>query len=128
MGNQNLRIGKSMENLSEYCAPGTRIKEEMIAVSESVSLRVITFIPKEETNNPAVLFIAGWISLIKGWKFVLKEMTKDFPVFYVETREKISSRVKGKVDYGVEEIGQDILALISHLNLNTANIFYLAVH
>lgn len=107
-----------MENLSEYCAPGTEIKEEMIAVSEIVSLRVITFMPNKKNDNPAVLFVAGWISLIKGWKFVLKEMTRDFPVFYVETREKISSRVIGKAGYGVEEIGQDILALVSRLNLN----------
>ncbi len=37
-----------MENLSKYCAPGTEIKEKMTAVSEFVSLRVITFMPKEK--------------------------------------------------------------------------------
>lgn len=106
-----------MEELTEFCAPGTKIKEEMVPVSENVSLRLITFIPGKKTNNPAVVFIAGWISHISSWKLSLLEMTKDFPVYYVETREKVSAQVKGKESYGVEEIGRDIVAMIKWLKL-----------
>jgi len=104
-------------NLIEFCAPGTKFKEEMIAVSENVSLRLITFTPNTINNNPAVVFIPGWISMISGWQEVLKEITKDFTVYYLETREKISSKIKGEVEYSVDEIGKDIIRLTEILKL-----------
>lgn len=105
------------ENLSDYCAQGSNCQEEMIPVTGNISLKVITFTPAIENDNPVILFIPGWISLIKGWKEVLQEMTKDFTVYYVETREKISSNVTGKIEYSVEATGKDIVELISKLNL-----------
>ena len=104
-------------NLIEFCAPGTIFKEEMIPISENVLLKLITFTPSLINNNPAVVFIPGWISMIKGWQEVLKEMTKDFTVYYLETREKISSQIKENADYSVEEIGNDIIRLIEILKL-----------
>ena len=101
----------SSDNLSDYCAPGTKWTERMVSVSDNVSLRVINFSPSKKTNQPTVLFIAGWISLMKGWKLVLREMTKDFNIIYVETREKISSQVTGKAEFSVEAIAQDIVTL-----------------
>ncbi len=106
-----------MDDLSQYCAAGATCKEQMIDVAENVSLRVISFTPTEDRGNPTVLFVAGWITLIAAWKNVLQEMTKDFTVHYVETREKISSQVKGKTEFGVENIGKDIITLISYFDL-----------
>jgi pimeloyl-ACP methyl ester carboxylesterase len=106
-----------MEDLSQYCALGATFQEQRIAVTENISLRVISFSPANDLHNPSIIFVAGWITLISAWKKVLQEMTKDFTVYYVETREKISSRVKGKAEYGVEDIGQDIVTLISHFDL-----------
>lgn len=99
-------------NLSDYCAPGTKWTEQMVSVSDNVSLRVVEFHPDKSTTQPTVLFIAGWISLMRGWKIVLKEMTKDFHVIYVETREKISSKINGKAEFSVEAIAQDIVKLV----------------
>ena len=100
------------ENLADYCAPGTTIRDEMVRVTPDVSLRVITFTPASASSYPAIVFVAGWISLIRGWGKVLREMTKDFRVTYVETREKISSRIEGRVQFGVEDIGGDIVSLV----------------
>jgi pimeloyl-ACP methyl ester carboxylesterase len=102
----------STDNLADYCAPGTKFTEQMVSVSDNVMLRVITFSPVKPTNQPTVLFIPGWISLMKGWKIVLKEMTKDFNIIYAETREKISSQVNGKVEFSVEAISEDIIKLV----------------
>ncbi len=110
-----------MTDLAEYCAPGATYNEEMISVSEHVSLRLITFSPAEDKNNPPVLFVAGWISLMSGWKEILQEMTKDFQVYYVETREKITSQVKGRENFGVEDIGKDLVALVSLLKFTSEN-------
>ena len=102
---------------SEFCAPGVQVKEEMIAVAKNVSLRVITFSPPTRNHNPGIVFVPGWISLIRSWKEVLVEMTRDFPVYYIETREKITSKVFGDPGFGVEAVGRDLAAIISHLNL-----------
>jgi pimeloyl-ACP methyl ester carboxylesterase len=52
-----------------------------------------------------------------AWGDVLREMTKDFRVFYVETREKQSSRVKGRAEYSAEAFGRDVVALTDQLDL-----------
>jgi len=91
----------------------------MVPVYPDVSLRVITFSPSQQDKNPAIVFVPGLVSLMEGWREVLLEMTKDFTVYYIETREKITSKVKGKVDYSLEAIGQEIAALVSHFNLES---------
>lgn len=106
-----------MEDLFQYCAPGSACKEEMISVTNNVALRVVTFSPSHDNENPPVIFVAGWITLMAAWKKVLREMTKDFKVYYIETREKISSQVIGKADYGVEDIGKDIVRLVNLFDL-----------
>lgn len=105
------------DNLADYCAPGTKFTEDMVAISDNVSLRVMTFEPKQKSDLPTVLFIPGWISLMKGWQIVLKEMTKDFNIIYAETREKITSEVKNTKDYSVDAIADDIIKLIDIYNL-----------
>lgn len=107
------------ENLKEYCATGASFTEEMINVSENVSLRLITFTPAEKNNNPEIVFVPGWVSQMIGWQEVLLEMTKDFKVYYLETREKISSVVKGDVGYSIEEMGMDIVKVIDLLKLKS---------
>jgi pimeloyl-ACP methyl ester carboxylesterase len=108
---------KSEIDLSEFCAPGAEAYEEMVPITDQVSLRVITFTPAKETAQPPVLFVAGLISQITGWKKVLREMTQDFIVHYAETREKATSVVKGSTNYSVEEIGRDLASLVSFLGL-----------
>jgi pimeloyl-ACP methyl ester carboxylesterase len=106
-----------VEDFSQFCDGGMTIDDRMIRTSTGATLRVITFEPKAEKRNPAILFVAGWITQMLAWKSVLKEMTKDFKVIYVETREKISSRVEKPAAYSIEAIGSDIISLVSLLGL-----------
>jgi pimeloyl-ACP methyl ester carboxylesterase len=103
------------ENIQDYCAEGASWNEAMIAVSDRVRLRVITFKPPKPSPKPPVVFVPGWITLMAAWKDVLREMTKDFTVHYVETREKSSSDVSGGVPYTVEALGRDIDEIVSRL-------------
>ncbi len=105
------------EDFSQFCSDGTAIDDRMICTDAGATLRVITFRPKVNKGNPAVLFVAGWITQMIAWKSVLKEMTKEYDVIYVETREKISSRVEKPADYSIEAIGSDIVSLVDLLNL-----------
>jgi pimeloyl-ACP methyl ester carboxylesterase len=102
----------SAENLQDFCAPGASVIDEMIPTAENVSLRVFTFTPESLPVYPPVVFVPGWVSQMFGWKEVLLEMSRDFKIYYIETREKISSRVEGKVKYDVESTGRDIVTLI----------------
>jgi len=106
-----------MEDLAEFIAAGINCKENLIAVNEQVNLRVITFEPLKDTDNPAVIFVSGWISRISGWKDVLIEMSRDFPIYYVETREKNSSVIAGEVSFRVVDFALDIAAVVDVLDL-----------
>lgn len=106
-----------MDHLSEFCAAGTTIDDRFERVHDGVELRVITFSPVIDRKNPVIVFVAGWISQMDAWKSVLQEMTKDFTVVYVETREKISSRIGTNAEYSIEAIGSDIVRLIELRNL-----------
>jgi pimeloyl-ACP methyl ester carboxylesterase len=105
------------EDFSDFCEAGTAVDDRTIDTGAGATLRVVTFTPKADRGNPAVLFVAGWITQMVAWKSVLKEMTKDFKVVYVETREKKSSRVEKPAAYSIEAIGSDIVALVKILGL-----------
>lgn len=106
-----------IEDFSQFCAEGATCREEMLPASDNVWLRVVTFEPPIPSPYPKVVFVPGWITLPAAWKEVLLEMTKDFKIFYIETREKISSIVKGKVPYTVEALGNDIVRLVEYFGI-----------
>ncbi|MFA6469714.1 MAG: alpha/beta hydrolase [Bacteroidota bacterium] len=101
-----------MSDFTEYCAEGTIVRERMEKGADGALLRVLSFTPPKVHATPVVIFIAGWITQMDAWKSVLREMTKDFTVLYVETREKISSRMENNSEYSIEAIGDDIVRLI----------------
>jgi len=116
-GNTQTTSKNKKENLSDFCAPETSFSVRMIHISNRVFLRVVTFYPKLKGESLHVVLIPGLVSVMLTFKNILKELTKDFVVYYVETREKSSSIVPDKSDYHVESIGRDIIAVISHLDL-----------
>lgn len=105
------------ESFSNYCAKGANYKTEFIGVSENVSIRLITFSLAKQTNKPPIVFVPGWVSQISGWLRVLLEMTREYTVYYIETREKISSIVKGEVEYSIEEMGKDVIEVLKQIGL-----------
>jgi pimeloyl-ACP methyl ester carboxylesterase len=106
-----------MEDLSQFCAEGATVQDRMVEVSDGVALRIVTFLPPVDKGNPSVLFVAGWITQMVAWKIVLREMTKDFIVIYIETREKISSCLKNGLEFSIPAIAGDIVTLVDKLNL-----------
>jgi len=110
-----------MEDFSEFSASETTHQVRNVPISKNVTLKVISFSPRKATENPVVIFMPGWISLMSGWKEVLIEMSRDFTIHYVETREKISSTVSGKVHYKVEDFARDISSLVDFFDLKDRN-------
>ncbi len=104
---------------SEYTVPSTTVKEYRFTTSDGVALNVIDFTPAKKTQGkPVILFVAGWISLISGWKGALRELTPEFRTIYIETREKHSSILPPDrtVSFTMErltlDIGEAVEALI----------------
>jgi len=106
-----------VEDFNGFCAPNTKIQVRNVALKNSVSLRVITFSPSVATDNPQIVFIPGWISLIHGWQNALLEMSRDFTIHYVETREKISADVNLKARFRVDDFAQDIAGVVDYFSL-----------
>ncbi len=101
---------------SEYTVSTTEVKEYSVEASDGVLLNVIEFIPaKDSENRPIILFVAGWISMISGWKGVLQKITPEYRTVYLETREKSSSIVpKGKkVSFTMDRLAEDISNIIA---------------
>jgi pimeloyl-ACP methyl ester carboxylesterase len=100
---------------SEFCAPGAHCSEQYFLVRPGISLRVVSFEPPHESTLPTIFFVPGWISLMSAWREVLRDLTRDFRIDYIETREKSSSRVQITARYGVEDIARDIAHVVSVL-------------
>ncbi len=108
-------------HLAEFCAPGTTYFDRMIDVSSGVSLRVVSFYPKLKRQQLPVVMAPGLISVMLTFKNILIELTKDFVVHYVETREKASSSITEKTDFDVNSIGMDMVEIVSILDLKENN-------
>lgn len=105
-------------NYSEYTDDTVSVNEYTVAVSDGARLKIIDFVPQgEEAKGPVLIFVAGWISLISGWKGVLREITPLYRTIYVETREKSSSSVPliNKKNFSMERLKLDLQDVISQL-------------
>lgn len=96
---------------SSYTGHSASVKEYRINVADGVSLKIIDFASQNTApGKPVILFVAGWISLITGWKGVLKVLTAEHNVIYMESREKHSSIVPDvkKISFSMERLQRDI--------------------
>lgn len=103
---------------SAYTGNRSTASEYMHTVSDGVRLRIIDFKPdSKKTNSPVIIFIAGWISLISGWREFLAALTPRYRVIYAETREKRSSEVPDirAVSFDMRWMQNDIADIVAGL-------------
>ena len=106
-----------MENYHHYCYPGTHCSEQMVQINEFASLRVIHFEPVAISPYPPLVMVVGLATVIESFQGIIGGLTRDFEVYYVETREKSSSRLLGKVKFDMETVAFDILSVLRFLEL-----------
>jgi pimeloyl-ACP methyl ester carboxylesterase len=94
---------------SPFCHEGTTWTEEYVILPSGVELLSVKFTPFTKTDRPVILFIPGMVSIIENFRETLKELTRTYEVYYVETREKGSARINGRHLFTVEEITSDIV-------------------
>ncbi|MCD4789962.1 MAG: hypothetical protein K8R37_08190, partial [Bacteroidales bacterium] len=109
-------------------APGAYFKSEYISASDDVKLKVLQWQPEiaepeePEKSVEPVIFVPGWISHVSSWAELLPSMTQKRPVFYIETREKISAHIKkekiGINDFTIPRIALDIINVCKRLPID----------
>lgn len=100
---------------------GTQLVEKMVKVNEQVSLRIFSFTPAKEAGKIPFVLIGGLATLIDSLGSILYELSSDFTVHYIETRDKASAQISGHVQYDIETMGIDIAFIIKILGLEKDN-------
>ncbi len=95
-----------------------RIKEKTLCLPDKVEIKIFDFEPNSpDPEKPIIVFVAGWISLINGWKDVLSTLAPRYRILYVETREKRSAKIPNMktIDLSIEQMSRDIDTLIDEM-------------
>lgn len=95
--------------------------EKYISVDERVELRVLSFCPVTETSGIPVLIISGLATMVESFEEVINELSKNSPVYFIETRDRYTSRIAGKAEYGIPAMGRDIVKIVESLGLKEKN-------
>ncbi len=94
-------------------------KESFVESFDGSSIRVLSFEdvkePKEEIE---ILFIAGLLSIFQRWEKVVKELNQHYKVHYVETREKLSSKLVKRAKFEIEIMREDLAYVEKYLGLD----------
>ncbi len=107
----------NMDDLKAYCADGATVEPIKCSVDHDVILQAYRFEPPQPSNM-TVYFVPGWISRMAGWKTVLREMTKRWSVFYLETREKNSAEIDDSASFGADALAQDLIQISEQMKLD----------
>lgn len=64
-----------------------------------------------------ILMIGGLSTVPDNFQPLIRDLTRDFEVFYLETREKASSRLPRLGPFDMQTFGKDIAAVVARLEL-----------
>jgi len=95
-----------------------RVKEKSLCLPDKVEIKIFDFEPNNpDPEKPIIVFVAGWISLINGWKDVLSTLAPKYRILYVETREKRSAKFPNMktIDLSIEQMSRDIDILVDEM-------------
>ncbi len=98
-------------------------------VSEDVTLKIIKY-ESENTDLLPVVIFPGWITLLERYYSIIEGLViSGHPVYYVETREKASSRFvirHSYADFSFDRYVKDIRQLIINLGFDKSGYYTLS--
>ena len=110
------------EGFDPIAADGAGFSEDRVEVEEGVRLRCYRWTPLSGNGASPVFFIAGWISLVTGWKALLQELVRNRPVVYLETREKRSAEILPHLmkssSFTIPRLAEDVVSAARTLGLD----------
>lgn len=90
-----------------------------LKAESGVELLLMSWQPKKATGERPLIFIPGWVSVVDGWKDLLRIWISQRTVYYIETREKGSARIFNKKlrrnDFTAERVAADITNVCKQL-------------
>ena len=116
----NFMIKTPAERLKQFqyhCAERSVAEIRQIQVDNNVTLTVFSVRPPEVNGYPPVIFVPGLVSVIETFSGVVRGLTQNFEVHYVETREKSSSQLPAKAGFGVKDISSDLAGIVEKLGM-----------
>lgn len=100
---------------------GVRFAESRLSVEDGVDLRFFEWKPGRDTGAEPILFVAGWISLVTGWRPLLEHLVQTRPVYYLETREKRSAKIDRRLmrpaSFTIPRLAEDLIVAADQLGL-----------
>ena len=102
--------------------PDCQIEARHIAAADGIELRVYSFKPNQSSTSRPVVFIPGWTSVMEGWAPLLSAWVEKREIHYIETREKRSAKMTGKLrvqDFAMIHHAEDLKAVVDVLNLDS---------
>ena len=93
-------------------------------MQDGVELKVMEWWP-DRTGQPPLYFVAGWVSVVEGWRPLLEVLVRRRPVVYIETREKRSARIDRRrmrvEEFSVERLAEDLCAVARALGADRSS-------
>jgi len=101
---------------------GAQFSESRLSIEEGVDLLLYEWKPERDTGAEPILFVAGWISLVTGWRPLLEHLVKTRPVYYLETREKRSAEIDRHLmrpaSFAIPRLAEDLIVAADRLGLD----------
>ena len=101
---------------------GVQFSESRLSIEEGVDLRLFEWKPGRDTGAEPILFVAGWISLVTGWRPLLERLVQTRSVYYLETREKRSAEIDRRLmrpaSFSIPRLAEDLIVAADLLGLD----------
>jgi pimeloyl-ACP methyl ester carboxylesterase len=82
-----------METADDPIGSGVPYSEGWLEVQPGVQLKVMEWAPPVDDATTPLVFVAGWVSVVEGWRPLLEVLARRQRVVYIETREKRSAKI-----------------------------------
>ncbi len=99
-----------------------KAKELYFEMTDGTKVRVLDFDLAKKPNKYILLFIPGFITVFQSWHKSIELLSKDFRIYYFESREKYSSIMpnrKTRHSITLEKMAYDIKEVIEQLDLGS---------
>ena len=111
-----------MGELPDPIASGVAHSSRLIEVADGVELEVRSWLPDGAEGTDPLVFVAGWVSVIEGWRPLLEVLVPNRPLHYIETREKRSARYTkdrlSPADFEVARLADDLCVVAKALKVD----------
>ena len=97
---------------------GASVESKMVEMDDGWSIRVIQWVPENDSNSTPLVMIPGWNSVYEGWQEIVEEWAPKRRLTYIETREKGSAVSTGrlkKTDLSIHRSVEDLKTVLANL-------------